>query len=136
MRFHLLRPDVSEHVTSHQATQKAHHDQHSRTRDLCVGQILLVRNYRPGEDWVPSTVVDRKGPHSYTVQVANEQLWHQHIDQLKEMKDSPQEDVLTNSSGIDTHAYGASLAEVPTPMVTDATPESRNSTTSIRCRTK
>ena len=89
-------------------TQKAHHDQHSRARDLCVGQRVLVRNYRPGEDWVPGTVVDRKGPHSYTVQVANGQLWHRHIDQLKEMKDSPQEDVLTNSSDIDTHAYGAS----------------------------
>ena len=40
------------------------------------------------------------------------------------MKDSPQEDVLTNSSDIDTHAYGASPAEVPTPTVTDTTPES------------
>ena len=120
-RFYLLCPDVSEHVTSQQATQNAHHDQHSRARDLCVGQRVLVRNYQPGEDWVSGTVVDRKGPHSYTVQVANGQLWHRYIDQLKEMKDSPQEDVLTNLSDIDTHAYGASPAEVPTPTVTDAT---------------
>ena len=49
-RFHLLRPDVKDHVSSQQATQKAHHDQHSKARELCVGQRVLVRNYRSGED--------------------------------------------------------------------------------------
>ena len=99
-RLHLLHPDVSEHVKSQQATQKAYHDQveHSRERDLWVGQRVLVRNYRPGEDWIPVTVVDRKGSRSCTVQVANGQLWHRHIEQLKEMRHSPQEDVLKNSS--------------------------------------
>ena len=100
-RLHLLHPDVSEHVKSQQATQKAHHDQHSRRRDLWVGQRVLtklVRNYLPGEDWIPGTVVDRKGPRSCTVQVANGQLWHRHIEQLKEMRGSPQEDVSKNSS--------------------------------------
>ena len=40
-RFHLLRPDVSRHVTSQQATQKAYHDLHSRSRNLWVGQRVL-----------------------------------------------------------------------------------------------
>ena len=96
--LHLLHPDVSEHVKSQQATQKAYHDQHSRERDLWSGQRVLVRNYRPGVDWIPGTVVDRKGPRSCTVQVANGQLWHRHIEQLKEMRHSPQKDVSKNSS--------------------------------------
>ena len=82
---------------------------------------MLVRNYRPSEDWIPGTVVDRKGPHSCTVQVANGQLWHRHIEQLKEMRGSPHEDVLKNSSDIDTQSYEASPA---TPRITDTTPES------------
>jgi len=33
-RLHLLQPDVKDHVMSQQATQKSHHDQHSRSREL------------------------------------------------------------------------------------------------------
>ena len=89
--FHLLKPDVKDHVMSHQAAQKSQHDQHSRARELCVGQRVLVRNYRPGEDWIPGAVIERQGPHSYMVKAANGQVWHRNIDQLKEMKDSLQE---------------------------------------------
>ena len=85
-RLHLLRPEVKDYVTTQQASQKAHHDQHSRARELCVGQRVLVRNYRPGENWIPGTVVDRRGPLSYTVRIADGQLLHRHIDQLKERK--------------------------------------------------
>jgi len=63
---------------------------------------VLVTNYQPDDDWIPGTVIERRGPHSYAVQVTNEQLWHRHIDQLKEMKDSPQEDVSHSSSDIDS----------------------------------
>ena len=114
IRFHLLRLDVKDHVLSQQATQKAHHDQHSRARELCVGQRVLVRSYRSGEDWVPGTVIERRGPLSYTVQVADGQLWHRHIDQLKEMNDSSQKDVIKNSSDIDTQDYENSSAEALT----------------------
>ena len=85
-RFHLLKPDVKGRVMSQQAAQKSQHDQHSRARELCVGQRVLIRNYRPGEDWVPGVIVERRDPHSYMVKVANGQVWHRHIDQLKEMK--------------------------------------------------
>ena len=62
-----------------------------------------------------------KGLHSCTVQVANGQLWHRHIEQLKEMRGSPQEDVSKNSSDIDTQSYEASPAA---PRVTDTIHES------------
>ena len=111
-RLHLLHPNVKDRVVSQQATQKSQHDQHSRARELCVGQRVLVRNYRPGEDWIPGTVVDRRGPHSYTVQVASGLLWHRHIDQLKEMDDSPHEDIPKEYSDIDT--YGTIPTSGPT----------------------
>ena len=79
---------------------------------------MLVRNYRPGEDWIPGTVIDRKGPHLYTVQVANGLLWRRHIDQPKEVRDSPQEE---NSPDVVTQPYEASPPESTTPTVTDTT---------------
>ena len=113
-RLHLLQPEVKDHVTAQQASQKAYHDQHSRARDLSVEQRVLVQNYRPGENWVPGTVVDRRGPLSYTVRIADGQLLHRHTDQLKEMKDSPQEDISKNSSDINTHAYESGPTEANT----------------------
>ena len=59
-------------------------------------------------------MVDRRGPLSYTVWIADGQLLHRHIDQLKEMKDSPQEDVSKNSSDIDIHAYESGPIEANT----------------------
>ena len=57
-RLDLLHSDVEERVTTKQAQQKMHHDQHARSRDLCVGQRVLARNFRPGAKWIPGTVVD------------------------------------------------------------------------------
>ena len=84
-----MQPNVKDHVMSQQATQKSQRDQHSHARELCVGQRVLVRNYQSEEDWIPGTVVERRGPLSYTVQVINI-----YIEQLEEMDDSPQEDTL------------------------------------------
>ena len=63
-RFHLLKPDVKDHVMSQQAAQKSQHDQHSRARELSVGQRVLIRNYRSGEDWIPGAIIGRQGPRS------------------------------------------------------------------------
>ena len=79
---------------------------------------MLIRNYRPGEDWVPGVIVERRGPHSYLVKVANGQVWHRHIDQLKEMKDSPQE-ISETLTDIDTQAFETVPTELPIPSTTD-----------------
>ena len=117
-----MHPDVKNRVVSQQAAQKSQHDQHSRTRELYVGQRVLARNYRPGEDWIPGTVIERRGPHSYAVQVSNGQWWHRHIDQLKEMEDSPQTDNSEKSTDIDCQAY-ETVPDESTPAVTDTTSE-------------
>lgn len=61
---------------SHQAAQNSQHNQHSRARELCVGQRMLIRNYRLGEDWIPGATIERQGPHSCMVKAANGQVWH------------------------------------------------------------
>ncbi len=89
-RFDLLRPEVEDRVAANQATQKMHHDRHSRQRDFFVGQRVMVRNLRPGPQWIPGTIIERRGPVTYLVQVAGDRIWKRHIDHLNETTDTPQ----------------------------------------------
>ena len=57
-----------------------------------MGQRVMARNLRDGPRWVLGTVVERRGPLSYLVQVATGVLWRRHIDHLLETADSPQEE--------------------------------------------
>ena len=111
---------------SQQAAQKSQHDQHSRARELCVGQRVLIRNYWPGEDWIPGVIIERQSPHLYTVKAANGQVWHRHIDQLKEMKYSPQE-ISETLTDIDSEVFGTLPTEPPIPPVIDMTAEAEES---------
>ena len=91
-RLDLLRPDLSEAVLRGQAAQKKTHDLHSRGRQFFVGQRVLVRNLREGPRWILGTVIERRGPLSYLVQVASGQVWKRHIDHLLKTIDSPQKE--------------------------------------------
>ena len=61
----------------------------------------MVRNLRPGEKWVPGTIIERTGPLSYLVQVTGGQTWKCHIDHLKQMDDSPQQEQTTETASND-----------------------------------
>lgn len=83
-RFDLLRPDADANVARKQAQQKLDHDQHARSRRFEIGQRVMAKNFRPGVDWVPATVVDSLGPLSYLVETTDGILWRRHVDHLKE----------------------------------------------------
>ena len=74
-----MRPDIKGKVGIKQAQQKFYHDQHSNTRELFIGQKVMVRNLRPGDKWIPGTIIERTGPLSYVVQVAGGQTWKRHV---------------------------------------------------------
>ena len=87
-----MRPDISGKITSKQAHQKLYHDQHSAGRQLFIGQRVMVRNFCAGDKWIAGTIMERTGPLSYLVQVTGGQMWKRHIDQLRQMDDSPQQE--------------------------------------------
>ena len=39
-----------------QAEQKHYHDQHARERQFVEGQEVMVRNFRPGPDWIQARI--------------------------------------------------------------------------------
>ena len=51
----------------------------------------MAKNYRAGPGWLPGTVIERNGPLSYLIKVNGGQLWRRHIDQLREVDDTPAE---------------------------------------------
>ena len=72
--------------------RSTHYDLHSHSRDFFVGERVLVRNMRNGPWWLVGTVVERRGPLSYLVQVANGVVWKRHVDHLRRTIDSLQEE--------------------------------------------
>ena len=55
----------------------------------------MVRNLRPGDKWVAGTIIERTGPLSYLLQTVGGQTWKRHIDHLRQMDDSPQQEQTT-----------------------------------------
>ena len=88
-RFDLLRPNCERHVMEKQGLQKDHKDQHCRDRSWYVGERVMVRNLRPGSDWIPGVVVEILGPVTYLVDVGRDQIWKRHTDQLKSIEEKP-----------------------------------------------
>ena len=56
-----------------------------------VGQKVMVCNLCPGLQWIPGTIIERKGPLNYLVQVAGGCIWKRNVDHLQETTDTPQD---------------------------------------------
>ena len=120
-RLDLLRPSVSDQVSCSQAKQKKYHDVHVRSRDFFVGQRVYARNYRGGSKWVPGTLVARRGPLSFVVQVNDGVQWHRHVDQLVESPDSPQDCSSSSVLDVPDHDLVVPSQSVEFPSVPLAT---------------
>ena len=67
----------------------------------------MIKNLRPGPDWVSGIIVERLGPVSYLVETSQRLLWKRHVDHLKpidktsndEQEDIPYAQDLVMSSG-------------------------------------
>ena len=94
-RLDLLKPELGVVVSQKQAEQKKYHDLHSRNRNIFIGERVFVRNMRNDPCWLLGTIVERRGPLSYLVHVANGVVWKRQVDYLQKTVDSPQEEVAT-----------------------------------------
>ncbi|CAM4732504.1 unnamed protein product [Leuciscus chuanchicus] len=53
------------------------------TRQFDVGEPVLVRDYRKGEEkWAQGVVMEKTGPVSYKVNVGSPGVWKRHVDQM------------------------------------------------------
>ena len=54
----MLRPDHDDYVVRKQAEQKIAHDRRGHDREWFLGKQVMVRNLRPGAEWVTDTIVE------------------------------------------------------------------------------
>ena len=65
-----------------QSRQKKQRDQHSRKREVKLGDAVSVRNYSRGSKWVPGTIIQETGPLSVRVELEDGMVVRRHHDQL------------------------------------------------------
>ena len=130
-RLDLLRPNQEAQVAEKQAQQKANHDRKAQFRQFFVGQNVMARNLRPGNDWVPAVIVERLGPVSYLVETADHQLWRRHLDHLKEIRGSAHPE-----QGQQEHTPEEDLPSARANVGGDPVPYSSCSTSCSTSRTK
>ena len=84
LRSHLdlLRPDVAAKVHAAQSRQKIQRDQHSRMRQVEVGDSVNVRNYCRGHKWIPETIIEETGPLSARIELGDGTVPRRYHDQL------------------------------------------------------
>ncbi len=86
-----------------------------------MGDQVMVRNFRPGPDWIPGTITVVLGPVTYTVNTDDGHQWKRHTDQIKSWIASTA--ATTEADCVDTEV--PSFPEDPEPEVPeDLFPES------------
>ena len=50
-QFDLMKSDNEGQVSAKQALQMAAHDRRAKERELTIGQEVMARNYRDGDNW-------------------------------------------------------------------------------------
>ncbi|XP_061878364.1 uncharacterized protein K02A2.6-like [Entelurus aequoreus] len=83
-RLDLVKPNVSATVELAQEGQRERRDLVAKDRRFAVGEAVLVRDYRRGEEkWMPGLVASQEGPVSYSVDVGAGALWRRHTEQMR-----------------------------------------------------
>ncbi|KAJ8390644.1 hypothetical protein AAFF_G00102500 [Aldrovandia affinis] len=81
-RLDLLKPNLRRTVQDRQLKQ------------FEIGQTVLARDYRGDHKWVPGEIKEKKGPLSYSMEVAPDTIWRHHIDQLRRSEVRIEEELL------------------------------------------
>ena len=81
-RFDLMKPDIMGYVTLKQAQQKQYHDKHAKSRFFFPVTPVMVRNFQEPNKWIPGIILQKLGPVTYRVEIANGKILKQHIEHL------------------------------------------------------
>ena len=82
-RLDLLKPHTADRVERRQSQQKAQHDTRARPRKFELGETVFVKNFGPGQKWLPGKVVEMTGPVSYRVEMEDGRERRCHQDQVR-----------------------------------------------------
>ena len=78
-----LRPNLSKRVQAGQDQQKSTYDKRARQRQFQVNDLVYVKNYRSGEQWLPGTIVKTLGNTMFEVELTDGGRVRKHADQMR-----------------------------------------------------
>ena len=82
-RFDLLKPDLESLVNAKQSDQKKYHDSHSQLRQFSSSQLVMAKDFRAQNKWIPGVIVDSSGPVSYNIELQDGKVIKRHVDHLR-----------------------------------------------------
>jgi len=80
----LLKPILADKVENKQFQQKVDHDCAARSRSFKADETVYVRNFGPGQKWLPGMIVATTGPVSYRVLLEDGHVWRRHQDHTRQ----------------------------------------------------
>lgn len=96
-RLDCLKPSVAGAVHRSQDAQQQRRQHHAKDRQFEVGESVLVRDYRKGEEkWAQGVVREKTGPVSYKVNVGSPGVWKRHVDQMLRRPDTEPQQTAVN----------------------------------------
>lgn len=87
-RLDLLKPSLDQRVQRRQECQKEGHDKRAKVRSFEVGENVYVLNHNRGSKWLPGTIVERRGPLSYCVELLDKRIVRCHQDHIRPRTES------------------------------------------------
>ena len=83
-RLYLIKPSLEARVEISQLRRKRGHNQHTRDRTFTTKEEVYVRNFGPGEVWLPGIVTQVSGPGSYSVELSDGRSVRRHQYHLRQ----------------------------------------------------
>ena len=115
----LMHPDLSTKVSENQEKQQEQKS-HQKARSIEEGDYCFVRNYRPGNRWIPATVCKCLGPRNFRCELRNGTIVKRHLDQIR-LRPSDTSDTIE----LPIFAPGTESQNEATPVVTEENSESQ-----------
>jgi hypothetical protein len=79
----LLKPHTAKRVESKQLQQKTKHDATAKSRVVCVGDTVFVKNFGGGNRWLAGKVIKKTGPVSFHIRLDDGRYRRCHQEQLR-----------------------------------------------------
>ena len=112
----MLKPNLQKKIVNRQIDQTVAKRQF-RSRQLSIGQNVVVRNYTGPRKWLPGTVRAQTGPLSYEIEVGPNKIWRRHIDELRTSGIQLNDQVNKTEDTVGEETDATELEE-PTPSTT------------------
>ena len=79
----LIKPHIAERVEWKQEQQKATHDSKANPRSFQIGDLVYVKNFGAGHNWLPGSILKYTGPVSFLVKLKDGRERHCHQEQIR-----------------------------------------------------